>query len=127
MFMLNKKGFTLIEVLASLVIISLLTIVILRLAGSTFSVNKSEAYKIMKNNIYRISLEYVQECEKGILECSLNWNGDKLQFYADSLRENGYFKNLNSPIDGKDVGKCIIIEVTKNNGVIDAKIIDNCY
>ncbi len=125
--MLNNKGFTLIEVLASIVIISLLTFVILHFSGSTFSVSKNEAYEIMKDNIYKVSLNFLKECDEEILKCNLNWNENKVEFYAKSLYENGYFKNLNSPIDGKNIGNCLLIKATKDNGVIDIKLIDNCY
>ena len=124
--MINNRGFTLIEVLASLIIISLITILVLRFSGNTLSISKNEAYKIMKNNIYKASNNYVKECEAGVLSCNLEWNNNTTEFYVENLKNGGYFKNFVSPIDGKDIGKCIIIHASKDNGIININLIDNC-
>lgn len=125
--MINNKGFTLIEVLSSLVIITLIIIVVLNISHNTFSISKEKAYDIMKRNIYKISETYIRECESTQLHCNLNWSNNKTEFYATNLKENGYFTSLKSPIDGKDIGQCLLIEAYKNNGTTNIKLIDNCY
>lgn len=126
-YMLNNKGFTLVEVVATIVIISLISIVILNISKSTFSINKEKAYEIMKNNIYKVSETYIKECDTGQLSCDLNWNHNSVSFYADKLKNAGYYNNLNSPIDDKDIGKCLLIRASKDNGVINIELVDDCY
>lgn len=125
--MLNNRGFTLIEVLASLVVITLISIIVVTYASDTLSINKNKAYELMKQNISKISKVYVKECEAGISNCNLNWDDNSTYFYVEDLKNNGYFKNTRSPIDGKDIGKCLSIKAFKDNGVIDIELVDNCY
>ena len=48
---MNNKGFTLTEVLAVLVVISLVAIIAINGLGKTLSISKEESYNIMKKNI----------------------------------------------------------------------------
>ena len=125
--MINNKGFTLTEVLTTLVIISVALFVILKQVGSTLSISKNESYKLMKDNIISSARDYINECNNKIIDCNLKWNDNELTFKAATLEINGYFKNLNSPIDNKNLGNCLEIKATKNNGVINVEINDNCY
>ena len=123
----NNKGFTLIETLIMVVIISLVSIFVVRNIAGTLSISKKESYKIMKNNIISSSHDYLRECSAGIIKCNIKWNDNASSFTAKELENNGYFKNLNSPIDNKYLGNCLIINVTRNNGVYDVNIDDTCY
>ena len=125
--MLNNKGFTLIEILASLITITFITIIIVSFSSNTFSINRNRAYDIMKENIYKISQVYIKECDAGLLACDLNWNNNSTEFYVEDLKNNGYFKNTKSPLDGKDIGKCILIKVSRSNGVNNIELVDKCY
>ena len=125
--MLNNKGFSLVEVLVSLVVISLVSIIVINYSVDTFSIGKNEAYEMMKKNIYKASESYIRECDNNLLDCNLEWVNNKVEFRALVLKNSGYFDNLVSPIDGKDVGSCLLVRAIKNNGVLDIKIIDNCY
>ena len=95
--------------------------------NETFSIGKNEAYEMMKKNIYKASESYIRECDNNLLDCNLEWVNNKVEFRALVLKNSGYFDNLVSPIDGKDVGSCLLVRAIKNNGVLDIKIIDNCY
>ena len=48
--MKNNKGFTLIEVLGTLVLVSIVVVIGVMTFSETLSVSKEEAYKLMKNN-----------------------------------------------------------------------------
>ena len=124
--MKNNKGFTLVEVLSVLIIISLILTVVIRNFGTTVSINKAEAYKLMKSNIISASNDYMNECLNGIIDCNVK-NQDYYQFSAKELKEQGYFKNLKSPIDGKNLEDCLTIKVKIENGVIISSLQDNCY
>lgn len=110
-----------------LVIISIALFVIVRQVGSTLSITKKESYEVMKDNIISASEDYITECNNNIISCDLDWNNDKVSFKAILLKERGYFNNLDSPIDGKDLSNCLIINASRNNGVIDIDLVDSCY
>ena len=65
---MNRKGFTLIEILGTLALIAVATIIILRQTTATLSISNSEAYKLMKNNIIIASENYIKENEAGIIK-----------------------------------------------------------
>ena len=123
---MNERGFTFIEVLAVLVLISLVFVLIVRGFGSTVSVSRNEAYEIMKNNIIRAGNSYVNECVSGTIDCDFSFD-DNNRFSVSVLKGSGYFSNFISPIDGKDLSDCLIIEVTRDNGVIVCDLLDYCY
>lgn len=124
--MKNNKGFTLIEVLSVLSIISLILIAVIHNFGTTVSISREESYKIMKSNIISASNDYINECIAGIVECDFSFENNN-SFSAKVLKEKGYFKNFKSPIDGKNIEDCLIIEAKKENGVIKSNLKDNCY
>ena len=80
----------------------------------------------MKNNIISASYNYINECTIGTIACDFSFENHN-QFPAKVLKENGFFKNLKSPIDGKDLSNCLMIEAKKENGVIVSNLLDNCY
>jgi len=124
---MSNKGFTIIEVLTTLVIISLLAIIIGGLINSTVAANKEETYKLMKNSIAKASSIYIKECTSGIIECDFSYDKNNT-FYAKELKKYGYFDNLNSPIDAKNLGECLLIKATyDDNGTSIIDIIDTCY
>ena len=123
---MNNKGFTLIEVLGTLAIISVVLLVVVSTFQDTVSLSKEESYKIMKNNIIKASNDYINECQLRTIDCNFS-EDENIQFKAQVLKEKGYFKNLNSPIDGKNIEECLIINAKKENGTIKIDLIDNCY
>lgn len=123
---INNKGFTLVEVLGVLVIIAAITVIAIHNLGGTMSASKEETYKIMKNNIISAGYTYIKECEAGTTECDFSYSENN-RFSASNLKESGYFNDLESPLDGKDLGNCLILEATKTNGVTTIDLIDKCY
>lgn len=123
---MNNKGFTLIELLIVVVLISIISGVAISSVGTTMSVSKKESYNIMKDNIITAGYNYINECTLGSLECDFSFNNNNT-FLAKTLQDVGFFDNLESPIDGKDLGSCLVLEATKSNGVVVVDIVDNCY
>ncbi len=123
---MNNKGFTLTEVLVTITLISITTVIVLRQISTTLSVSSNEAYKIMKNNIIKASENYVKESEAHTINSSFSFE-DNNTFNASVLENYGYFSNMKSPIDGKNVGNCLIITATKENENILINLQDNCY
>lgn len=123
---MNNKGFTLIEVLSVLVLVSIVLLSVFLTFGSTMSASKEEAYKLMKNNIVSAGYDYVNECNLGTIVCDFSYDSNN-KFNAKALQNAGFFTNLESPIDGKDLSSCLILDVSKSNGVIIVNLTDNCY
>lgn len=123
---MNNKGFTLIELLIVVVLIAIISGIAVNSVGSTMSVGKREAYNIMKDNIVTAGYNYINECTLGSLECNFSFSNNNT-FFAKTLQEVGFFDNLESPIDGKYLGSCLVLKATKSNGVVVVDIIDNCY
>lgn len=123
---MGRKGFTLIEMLAVLSVIAIIGFFVINNVSSSLSVSKDEAYKLMKNNVVSAAYTYIKECEAEVIACDFSFE-DKNQFEAIVLQQKGYFNNLSSPIDGKDVSGCLILKANKTDEVIVVDLIDNCY
>ena len=112
---MNNKGFTLIEVLTVLVLITVVFVIIISTMGNTLSINSEEAYKMTKKNIIEASKKYILECNNYIIDCNLDWNDNKTTIKAINLIETGYFKEIINPINNKKLDNCLTIEVEENN------------
>ena len=123
---MNNKGFTLVEVLAVLVLVSVVTIVVIQNISSSMSLGRNEAYRLMKNNIISAGYHYIDECTLGTIHCDFSFEKNNT-FKARVLEESGYFGNLKSPIDGAYLGDCLSLSAKKDNGVTVVDIIDQCY
>lgn len=123
---MNNKGFTLIEVLAVLVLVSVVTIVVIQNISSSMSLGRNEAYRLMKNNVISAGYHYIDECTQGTIHCDFSFEKNNT-FKARVLEESGYFENLKSPIDGAYLGDCLSLSAKKDNGVTVVDIIDQCY
>ena len=109
------------------IVMCLISIIVINYSIDTFSIGKDKAYGIMKENIYKASEAYIRECDNNLLNCNLDWSNGEVEFSTLVLKNSGYFDNLVSPIDGKDVSECLVINAKKNNGVLEIRLIDNCY
>ena len=124
--MKNNKGFTLIEVLGAIVLVSIVVTIGVMTLGKTLSISKEESYKVMKNNIVSAGYDYISECTLGTIACDFSFTSNNT-FKARDLYNTGFFNGLESPIDGADLGDCLVLEATKSNGVTVINLIDNCY
>ena len=124
--MMNNKGFTLMEVLSVFIIIALVFTFVFKTFGLTLSARKEDTYRLMKNNIISAGYSYINECNAKTIKCDFSFK-EKNTFTASVLKEMGFFESLESPIDGMDLGNCLVIEATNSNGVTVINLIDNCY
>ena len=123
---MNRNGFTIIEVLGVIVLISIVTIVISFYVRSSMAIGVENSYKLMKNNLVSVSYSYIQECEQGMITCDFSFDNNNT-FKAYSLLNSGYVNSLESPIDGKYLGDCLVFYVKKENGVTIVDLKDSCY
>lgn len=123
---MNNKGFTLIEILVTLVLVAVVFGVAISVLKPTMSAGKKETYELMKNNIVTISYDYINECNLETIKCDFDFDNNNT-FSVVELKNAGFIKSLESPIDGKDLGSCLSIKATKSNGVVVVDLIDDCY
>ena len=123
---INNKGFTLIEVLGVIILISIIGGVAISTVGSTVSSSREESYLIMKDNIVSAGYDYINECALGSLQCDFSYDNNNT-FWAKDLQNAGFFDNLESPIDGNDLSECLLLEAVKSNGVVVINLQDSCY
>ena len=90
---MNNKGFTLIEFLITIVIISISLYVVMFEVMDTFSITKDTSYKLIKDNIIKTSSDYIRECNNGIIDCSLTWDGNMTFFYAKESPKIGNIRH----------------------------------
>ena len=122
---MDNKGFTLIEMVLIILIISLIFLVIVRISTNTFSITNEKSYEITKSNIINATDKYILECNNKVINCDLQWNDNKTIVKASSLIEAGYFKEIINPINNKNLKECLTIEVKKQENKYKYSINDN--
>lgn len=109
----NRKGFTLIEILAVIVIIGLLSGI--AVGGSTIYIEKTrqKAYDAMEHTLYDSAQNYI--IEKGVLVPE----STGLTIDSSRLIEYGYIKELQDPASKDDNRQCtgsVNVQRRKNTG-----------
>lgn len=132
----NNKGFTLVELIATIVLLSIILSVGSYLITSIMKKSKEKDYEILINNINDAAETYYQECKhsgsSGPITCNLSSValGDLVEY--GYLNNNGVDENKNklvNPTNNQDIGYCqISITYDKENGKIVVVPIsgDNC-
>lgn len=120
---MNNRGFTLIEILLVISLISFITIVLFFVTENTLSLTNQKAYEIFERNIITQTENYILECENNLINCDNDYywedfsNGKKTSFYLDVMKKYNYFseEEFLDPNTKKDVSDCLLIEVYKDN------------
>ena len=128
---LNNKGFTLVELLATLAVLSLVSTIVIYVAINVVNSAKGKSYLVTRNNVEKAAVSYLEE------------NSDKIHFvkYKDNIEyqcvtvqnliDTNYFDKdvLNSKISNDKtirVSDYIYIERDSNSKTVtDSKIIMN--
>ena len=66
---MNNKGFTLIEVLCVIFLISIFFFGSFMVINNTFSITNEKAYEIVKEDIITQTKTYINECDNNIINC----------------------------------------------------------
>lgn len=119
---MNNRGFTLIEMLFTISVISLIMVVSLITIGNTFGLSSEKSYEIMKKGIITQVNQYIYECDNGIINCSGDyvWEkdevGNKAFFKLGVMKKYGYFNEEDyiNPITNEEIGNCLIVNVIKD-------------
>ena len=119
---MNNKGFTLIEVLCVIFLISILFVASFLVVKDTLSITDEKAYQILKENIISQTKTYIDEWENNIINCKkdFEWkkvNDNKIAYINLSLlKKYNYFDNdaIINPLTKKDMSSCLKIKVIKD-------------
>lgn len=136
---MNKKGFTLVELLAIIVVIALISVLISPSIINLFGTSKDKTYEILINNIQKAAENYFQECEYGDLSSArygtkacridkINDNKSKTEISLETLATFGMLKVTSvdeeqnkviiNPKNNENINSCrirITKELIKNN------------
>lgn len=125
---MNRKGFTLIELIAVIVMISLIMVIIVPNILKIVDESKESSYNTLIKNIVISSQMYYEECEYGDLS-----DRDKYESYACSMSGNivnttlgalantGFLKVSDSKIENGTERK-IVVNPKNNNDISDCQL-----
>ena len=100
--MKNKKGFTLVELLAVIVILGILALIIVPAISSYIVNTKDETYRSHETTMAEAAKSYTVECIKGNKQCTLPSKGSSTEIYLNELIEQEYIDKIKNPTDNKD-------------------------
>ena len=108
---MNRRGFTLVELLAVIIIIGLLSIFIIPNIIAALNNSKEASYTTLLENIVISSQTYYEECEYGNLSDTTRYgtyactvNGNRVNTTLSALANTGFLKVTDTKvISGKEV------------------------
>ena len=131
---LNKKGFTLVELIATIVVLALVVSISAYAITNIINSAKEKNYELLKKNIKDASETYYQECKYSDITCN---DTVTLQYLVDYgyLKGNGTedkkMENVNpkmkivNPKNNKDIGECSIAVKYENGKLTIESMSDN--
>lgn len=127
---MNRKGFTLIELIAVIVMISLIMVIVVPNILDIVSESKETSYNTLVKNIVTSSEMYYEECEYGDLSsttkygsyaCSINTSTSTITIPLSSLANTGFLKVSDTKeVAGKEVK--VVLNPRNNIDISDCKI-----
>ena len=105
---MNKKGFTIVELLVTVALLAIISTISVISITSFINKNKENNYEILKNTIIQASKEYVADNRYGNIDSSIT---------AQYLLDNHYITSgLTDPKTGKNIDlNSVIITITYQN------------
>lgn len=107
---MNKKGFTLTELVATIVLLGMISSISFISINKTVEINKDNTCKTLVNNIKAAASEYISDKRYDNYFIDNQINDYKLQITVDDLLKNEYLSNVvvnpynsDEVIDGKDI------------------------
>lgn len=117
--MKNKKGFTLIEIMAVIIILSIIALIVVPLVTGSIKSSKDKLYDTQIENIKSAAKSYM-------INLDLDDTQNKMLVTIEELKKLGLVdKDIKDPRTGEEFNKCLTVEVTKNGNIYDYNIIDD--
>ena len=121
---MNKKGFTLVELLGVIVVMGVLLTMVGISANGIIKRSRAEKARIEEGNLRDVAVSYAKaenirlaKCQAGYIVTSDTDAGEcRLTILVSDLKNNGYFENKSNSCD--DNGKIVIYRyVNPDNGL----------
>lgn len=117
---LNNKGFTLVELLAVIVIVGLVLVTSTYVVTNAINNSKETGNKLNEKNIFEAARIYTIECSSDTIDCDSKWiEKEEIEYFCvsiDELKNKGLLKeDVTVSDENKDN---IIVKRNKNNSVI---------
>ena len=94
---MNNKGFSLIEVLVTISVLSHIMIIATASITNSFAISNEKSYDILKQNIIKQVKIYIYECDNNLINCKddYKWeninNTSKTSFSLEIMQKYNYF------------------------------------
>ena len=95
--MKNKKGFTLIEILAVIIIIGIIAIIAVPSISRYLNSSKDTVYTSYEHSMEDAAKNRIVDCLSGNGDCELPESDEEQRIYLDLLIEEGYLDNMKDP------------------------------
>jgi len=120
---MNNKGFTLIEMVITIFLISVVFTFFAVNINNTFGLTKEKSYELMKKSIIIGVEDYIYECDNGLINCendytwSSNGDYDVTVFKLNILKKYAYLnkEDFINPITEEEISDCLVVTVKKDN------------
>ena len=113
---MNKKGFTLAELIGVIVVLSLICLITVPAIASVLKTNKKSLCETQLKNVLAAAKSYVSE---NLLSMPIN-DGDYKIITIGDLIENGFIEeNIQDPVTKEEIDPEIEITIKKNGKKID--------
>lgn len=117
--MKNKKGFTLIEIMAVIIILAIIAVIVVPLVTGSIKDSKDKLYETQLENIKSAAKSYM-------INLDLDDEQNKISVTIEELKKLGLLdKDIKDPRTDKDFDKCLTVEVEKNGNIYEYKIIED--
>lgn len=113
---MNKKGFTLAELIGVIVVLSLICLITVPAIASVLKTNKKSLCETQLKNVLAAAKSYVSE---NLLSMPIN-DGDYKIITIGDLIENGFIEeNIQNPVTKEEIDPEIEITIKKNGKKLD--------
>lgn len=125
---MNKKGFTLVELLAVIILLGLLTFVIYPSVTGIMKEGKEKAYQQQLSNLKESAVRYVSDHTDIIDEIETNGS---YKINVNILITEGYVKRTSdgkiyNPIDKSEINGCFVVENSDEYNQLTYTYQENC-
>ena len=124
--MKKEKGFTLVELLAVIVILGILAIIIVPSVANYVKDTKSQTYTSHENTMINSAKSMMIEALNGKVDFVLPTNGQSKDITLKVLEENEFIKELDDPAGGVCSKNDSFVRVTNNSGKFDYTVCLHC-
>lgn len=125
---MKKKGFTLVELLAVIILLGLLTFVVIPSVIGFIKEAKEKSYQQQLSNLKESAIRYVSDHTDIIDEIEKN---GKYNISVNDLITNGYVRKtkdgkIYNPINKEEINGCFVVENTEQYNQLTYTYMESC-